>query len=119
MGTAVPLLTARVWMLYGGDGFVSTGTGLLSAGVRVRRGVDGSLSTRTGLLSAGVGVRWIVAGSLPNGLSVQSGRVLIMCGSLWASTTMVLSASTGSTIFSEDRVVTPLDTATTLSNSNG
>ena len=46
------------------------------------------------LLSAGVAVRWVVAGSLPNGVSVQSGRVSIMCGgaSLWASTTMVLSA---------------------------
>ena len=39
MGTAVPLLTARVWVLCGGDGAVSTGTGLLSAGVGVRRGV--------------------------------------------------------------------------------
>ena len=38
-----------------------------------------------------------------------------MCGGSgpWASTTVVLSASTGSTIFSEDRVVTPLDTAIT------
>ncbi len=36
-----------------------------------------------------------------------------MCGGAgsWASTTVVLSASTGSTIFSEDLVVTPLDTA--------
>ena len=33
MGTAVALLTARVWVLCGGDGVVSTGTGLLSAGV--------------------------------------------------------------------------------------
>ena len=32
-----------------------------------------------------VGVRWVVVGSLPNGVSVQSGRVSIMCGgaSLW------------------------------------
>ena len=37
LGTAVPLLTARVWVLYGGDGVVSMGTGLLSAGVGVRR----------------------------------------------------------------------------------
>ena len=44
MGTAVALLTARVWVLCGGDGAVSTGTGLLSAGVGVRRGVAGSLS---------------------------------------------------------------------------
>ena len=32
MGTAVSLLTACVWVLCGGDGAVSTGTGLLSAG---------------------------------------------------------------------------------------
>ena len=44
MGTAVPLLTARVWVLYGEDSAMSTGTGLLSAGVGVRRGVAGSLS---------------------------------------------------------------------------
>ena len=44
MGTAVPLLTARVWVLYGGDSLVSTGTELLSTGVGVRRGVAGSLS---------------------------------------------------------------------------
>ena len=100
MGTAVPLLTARVWVHYGGDGAVSTGTGLLSAGVGVRTGVAGSLS---------------------NWVGVQSVRVWVMCGGAgsWASTTMVLSASTGSTIFSEDRVVAPLDTAITLSNSNG
>ena len=100
MGTAVALLTARVWVLCGGDGAVSTGTGCLSAGVGVRRGVAGSLS---------------------NWVGVQSARVWVMCGGAgsWASTTVVLSASTGSTIFSEDRVVTPLDTAITLSNSNG
>ena len=100
MGTAVALLTDRVWVLCGGDGAVSTGTGLLSAGVGVRRGVAGSLS---------------------NWVGVQSARVWVMCGGSgpWASTTVVLSASTGSTIFSEDRVVTPLDTAITLSNSNG
>ena len=100
MGTVVPLLTARVWVLCGGDGAVSTGTGLLSAGVGVRRGVDGSLS---------------------NWVGVQSARVWVMCGGSgpWASTTVVLSASTGSTIFSEDRAVTPLDTAIMLSNSNG
>ena len=48
MGTAVPLLTDRVWVLCGGDGAVSTGTGLLSAGVGVRRGVAGSLSNWVG-----------------------------------------------------------------------
>ena len=55
------------------------------------------------------------SGSLPNGVSVQSGRVSIMCGgaSLWASTTMVLSASTGSTVFCEEWVFAPLDTAIT------
>ena len=100
MGTAVPLLTARVWVLYGGDGAVPTGTGLLSAGVGVRRGVAGSLS---------------------NWVGVQSARVWVMCGGSgpWASTTVVLSASTCSTIFFEDHVVTPTDTAITLSNSNG
>ena len=51
MGTAVPLLTARVWVLCGGDGAVSTGTGLLSAGVGVRRGVAGSLSNWVGVQS--------------------------------------------------------------------
>ena len=67
MGTAVALQTARVGVLCGGHG---------------------ALSTISGLLSAGVAVRWVVAGSLPNGVSVQSGRVSIMCGgaSLWAST---------------------------------
>ena len=100
MGTALALQTTRVGVLCGGHG---------------------ALSTRSGLLSAGVGVRWVVAGSLPNGVSVQSGRVSIMCGgaSLWASTTMVLSASTGSTVFCEEWVFAPLDTAITPSNSNG
>ena len=100
MGTAVPLLTDRVRVLCGGDGVVSTGTGLLSAGVGVRRGVASSLSNRVG---------------------VQSARVWVICGGAgsWASTTVVLSTSTGSTIFSKDLVVTPLDTAITLSNSNG
>ena len=59
MGTAVALQTARVGVLCG---------------------VHGALSTRSGLLSAGVAVRWVVAGSLPNGVSVQSGRVSIMHG---------------------------------------
>ena len=45
LGTVVALLTARVWVLCGGDGVVSTGTGLLSAMVGVRRGVAGSLSS--------------------------------------------------------------------------
>ena len=78
------------------------------------------MSIGAGLLSAGVGVRRGVAGSLSNWVGVQSARVWVMCGGSgpWASTTMVLSTSTGSTIFSEDRVVTPLDTAITLSNSN-
>ena len=88
MGTAVALQTTRVGVLYGGHG---------------------ALSTIRGLLSAGVAVRWVVAGSLPNGVSVQSGRVSIMCGgaSLCASTTMGLSASTGSTVFCEERVLLP------------
>ena len=52
MGTVVALLTARVWVLCGGDGAVSTGTGCLSAGVGVRRGVAGSLSNWVGVQSA-------------------------------------------------------------------
>ena len=52
MRTPVSLLTARVRVLYGGDGDVSTGTGLLSAGVGVRRGVAGSLSNWVGVQSA-------------------------------------------------------------------
>ena len=97
MGTAVALLTARVWVLCGGDGAVSTGTRLLFAGVGVRRGVAGSLS------------HWV---------GVQSALVWVVCGGAgsWASTTEVLSASTGSMIFSEDRVFTPTDTAITPSN---
>ena len=97
MGTAVALQTARVWVLCGGDGAVLTGTRLLSARVGVRSGVVGSLS---------------------NWVGVQSARVWDMCGGSgpWASTTVVLSASTGSTIFSEDRVFTPTDTAITPSN---
>ena len=97
MGTAVALITTHVWVLCGGYGVVSTGTRCLSAGVGVRRGVAGSLS---------------------NWVGVQSARVWVMCGGAdsWASTTVVLSASTGSTIFSEDRVFTPTDTAITPSN---
>ena len=53
MGTAVALLTARVWVLCGGDGAVSTGTECLSAGVGVRRGVAGSLSNWVGVQSCG------------------------------------------------------------------
>ena len=66
------------------------------------------MSTGTGLLSAGVGVRRGVAGSLSNWARVQSARVWVMCDGSgpWASTTVVLSASIGSTIFSEDSVVT-------------
>ena len=52
LGTAVALLTARVWVLCGGDGAVSMGTGLLSAGVGVRRGVAGSLSNWVGVQPA-------------------------------------------------------------------
>ena len=100
LGTAVALQTARVGVLCGGHG---------------------ALSTRSGLLSVGVGVRWAVARSVSNGVSVQFGRVSIMCGgaSSWASTTMVLFASTSSTVFFEERGFTPLDTAITPSNSNG
>ena len=88
MAIAVALQTARVGVLCGGHG---------------------ALSNRSGLLSAGIRVRWVVAGSLSNGVSVQSGRVSIMCGgaTLWASTTMVLSVSTGSTVFCEDGFLLP------------
>ena len=61
MGTAVALLTARVWVLCGGDGAVSTGTGLLSARIGVRRGVAGSLSNWVGVQSARV---WVMCGGL-------------------------------------------------------
>ena len=100
MGTAVALLTARVWVLCGGDGAVSTGTGLLSVGVGVRLGEVGSLS--------------IVVG-------VQSARVWVRCGRAGscACTTGVLSPPRGSTILFEDRVFSPLDTGITRSNSNG
>ena len=54
MGTAVPLLIARVWVLCGGDSDVSTGTGLVSVGVGVRRGVAGSLSNWVEVQSARV-----------------------------------------------------------------
>ena len=88
MGTVVPLLTARVWVLCGGDSGVSTGTGLLSTGVGVRRGVAGSLS---------------------NWVGVQSARVWVMCGGAgsWASTTMVLSALTGSISFLKTMLLLP------------
>ena len=52
MGTVVSVLTARVWVLCGGDGDLSVGTGLLYAGVGVRRGVVGSLSNWVGVQSA-------------------------------------------------------------------
>ena len=100
MGTIVPLLTTRVWVLCGGDGVVSTGTGLLSAGVGVRLGEAGSLSIAVG---------------------VQSARVWVMCGRAGsrACTTGVLSPPRGSTVLFEDRVFSPLDTGITRSNSNG
>ena len=84
-------------------------------------GGDGGVSTRTGLLYAGVGGYKGCSWFSVQLVWVQSARVWVMCGGAgsWASTTVVLSASTGSTIFSEDRVVTPLDTAIMLSNSNG
>ena len=48
MGTAVALQTARVGVLCGGHGALSTGAGCLSIGVGVRRGVAGSLSNWVG-----------------------------------------------------------------------
>ena len=110
-----------VWVSYGGLHALGTVVALQTARVGVLYGGHGALSTRSGLLSTGVAVRWVVAGSLPNGVSVHSGRVSIMCGgaSLWDSTTMVLSASTSSIVFCEELVFAPLDTAITPSNSNG
>ena len=109
------------WVRCGGLRALGTAVALQIARVGVLCGGHGAVSTRSGLLSTGVGVRWVVAGSLPNGVSVQSRRVSIMCGgaSLWASTTMVLFASMGSTVFFEERVFAPLDTAIIPSNSNG
>ena len=100
MGTAVASQTARVGVLCGGHG---------------------ALSTISGLLSAGVAVRWVVAGSLPNAIEVKSVRVWVMCGRAGscACTTGVLSPPRGSTVLFEDRVFSPLDTVITLSNSNG
>ena len=100
MGTAVALLTDRVWVLCGGDGAVSTGTGLLSAGVGVRLGEAGSLSIAVG---------------------VQSARVLVIYGRAGscACTTRVLSPPRGTTVLFEDRVFSPLGTGITCSNSNG
>ena len=95
MGTAVALLTARVWVLCGGDGVVSTGTGLLSAGVGVRRGVAGSLSTGYNLRESGLCVVGLVLGQ------VQP----------WFYLHRQVARS-----FSEDRVFTPTDTAITPSN---
>ena len=110
-----------VWVRCGGLRALGNVVALQTARVGVLCGGDGVVSTRSGSQSVGVGVRWVVAGSLPDGASVQSRRVLIMCGgaSLWARTTMVLSASTCSTVFCEERVFAPLDTAITPSNSNG
>ena len=119
--TGIGVLTGGVGVRRGSTGPLGTGAALLTALVWELYGGDGDVSTRTGLLSARVGVRLGEAGSLSIVVGVQSARVWVMCGGSgpWASTTVVLSASTGSTIFSEDRVVTPLDTAITLSNSNG
>ena len=73
MGTTIALQTARVGVLCG---------------------VHGVVSFRSGLLSAGLAVRWVVAGCLPNGVSVQSRRVSIMCGG-------------ASSVFCEERVLLP------------
>ena len=91
MGTAVALLTAHFWVLCGGDGVVSTGTGLLSVGVGVRLGEASSLSISVG---------------------VQPARVWVMCGRAGscACTTRVLSPPRGSTVLFEDRAFSPLDT---------
>ena len=66
MDTVVALLTARVWVLCGGDRVVSTGTGLLSVGVGVRWGVAGSLSNEVGynLRESGLCVVGLVPGQV-------------------------------------------------------
>ena len=99
MGTAISLLTARVLVLCGEDGAVSTGTGLLSAGVGVRLGEAGSLSIAVGVKSVSLGY-------------------VCRDGSR-ACPTKVLSPPRGSTVLFEDRVFSPLDTGITRSNSNG
>ena len=79
------------------------------------------MSTGIGLLSAGVGVRMGEASSLSIIVGVQSARVWVMCGRAGscACTTGVLSPPRGSTVLFEDRVLSPLDTGITRSNSNG
>ena len=71
------------------------------------------MSTGTGLISAGVGVRLGEAGSLSIAVEVKSARVWVMCGRAGsrACTTRVLSPPRGSTVLFEDRVFSPLDTA--------
>ena len=86
LGTAIPLLTARVWVLCGGDGAVSTGTGLLSAGVR--RGVAGSLSNWVGVQSARV---WVSCGglrALGTAVALQTARVGVLCAGHGALSTI-------------------------------
>ena len=67
------------------------------------------VSTGTELLSARVGIRRCVASSLSNWVGVQSARVWVMCGGAgsWASTTVVLSTSVGSTIFLKTVLLLP------------
>ena len=70
-----------VWVSCGGLRALGTTVALQTARVGVLCGVHGALSTISGLLSAGVAVRWVVAGSLPIGVSVQSGSLdYVLCG---------------------------------------
>ena len=59
-----------VWVHCGGLRALGTAVALQNARVGVLYGGHGALSTRSGLLSAAVAVRWVVASSMPNGVSV-------------------------------------------------
>ena len=71
------------------------------------------MSTGTGLLLVGVGVRLGEGGSLSIVAGVKSVRVSVMYGRVGsrACTTGVLYPPGGCTVLFEDRVFTPLDTA--------
>ena len=111
--TGIGVLTGGVGVRCGCTGALGTGATLLTALIWELCAGDGAVSTRTGLLSTGVGVRLGEASSLSIVVGVQFARVWVMCGGsgTWASTIAVLSASTGSIVLFEDRVFSPLDTA--------
>ena len=104
--TGIGVLTGGAGVCRDSTGPLGTRATLLTTLVWELRGGDGDVSTGTGLLSAGVGVRLGEAGSLSIAVGVKYARVWVMCGraSSRACTT---------------RVLCPLDTAITRSNSNG